>query len=109
MVDSAVKDVQKISLLHNGVIHPSDAPTATPVYAYLIVSYTVSSSSGVSASLLSYGLSNMTNNGELSEFLAESLPTMQTLEFGPSTGTVLYCTNRINTCMYMYIYIYTLS
>ena len=74
--------------LHNGVIHPSYAPTPVPVYSYFTVVYTVSSTSGVSVTEISEKLSDMTDDGVLSALVARALPTISSVVFSKATGMI---------------------
>ena len=87
IIDSAVKDVQKISLLHNGVIHPSYAPTATPVYAYLVVSYTVSMLTVMSADEVTSQINYVTSSGALLAAVQSTVPSLQVTNSNAPTST----------------------
>ena len=87
-LDSAVRDAHKFLPLHNGVIHPSYAPTPVPVYSYFTVVYTVSSTSGVSVTEISKKLVAMNTIGVLSSFVARALPTISSPVFSKATGTI---------------------
>ena len=87
LIDSAVKDVQKISLLHNGVIHPSYAPTATPVSSFLIVSYTVSMLTVMSADEVTSQINYVTSSGALLAAVQSTVPSLQVTNSNAPTST----------------------
>ena len=89
LIDSAVKDVQKISLLHNGVIHPSYAPTATPVSSFLIVSYTVSMLTVMSADEVTSQINYVTSSGALLADITVSMDTVYDTIKNEETGVAV--------------------
>ena len=86
-LDSAGRAAHKILPLHNGVIHPSYAPTPVPLFSSYIVSYTVSMVTSMTPSEITAGLNNMTSSGALAASVREVLPTIGVAEFNAPTGS----------------------
>ena len=80
-------DAHKFLPLHNGVIHPSYAPTPVPVFTSYIVSYTVSIVTSMTPSEITAGLNNISSSGALVASVREALPTIGVSAFNTPIGT----------------------